>query len=615
MSIAPADHAWHESQRQQTEAAELRERRRCDLLALARFAILALLIFAIAMVAGAPGATPIIGTAILAGLWLFTGLIQGQWTERRDQLRRKMAYHIHGLARVAHGDWPEAMQKYRRPIAVRPGHAFAYDLDVVGSGGLLERLDTCGSQYGYDQLAEWLLDEKSQEEEHGTEWGGGRAAQVKALAHLNAWRADLYVAASPRIQRKLKKGADQNNWLSQIPAPYASSIRLGAWLGSLTMLGVLAAATWWLGITAALFAAIVLIGIAHTLEKRLLQSTSLDLIDADAELDNTIALRQSLHQVARLKEVAQDTVELHDVIIQAEEADRALTQLEYLMGALARRANPLWALGPGALMLSGVHLAQQIRGWVAEYAQNAQQWRSTLAQVEALSALATWSAEQDGVWPEIIPASEEGALLDVEDLSHPLLPMPLRVGNSLGLRHGQVLVLTGANASGKSTWMRTLSLCILLARAGTTVPATSCRLQPLRLATVMRVHDDLAAGKSRFQAEVARLAESLRYAQGPGPAPVLVFDEILGGTNSAERHAGTEAIIRSRLGSPGVMLVATHDLALAQLAEDFPDQVELAHFADNADENSVDLAFDYLLRPGVIQSTNALRIMRKAGLL
>ena len=93
----------------------------------------------------------------------------------------------------------------------------------------------------------------------------------------------------------------------------------------------------------------------------------------------------------------------------------------------------------------------------------------------------------------------------------------------------------------------------------------------------------------------------------------MVFDEILGGTNSAERHAGTEAIIRSRLGSPGVMLVATHDLALAQLAEDFPEQVELAHFADNADEHSTDLEFDYLLRPGVIQSTNALRIMRKAG--
>ena len=69
--------------------------------------------------------------------------------------------------------------------------------------------------------------------------------------------------------------------------------------------------------------------------------------------------------------------------------------------------------------------------------------------------------------------------------------------------------------------MRTLSLCVLLARAGTTVPATGCRLQPLRLATVMRVHDDLAAGKSRFQAEVARLAESLEHAKGPGPAPVF----------------------------------------------------------------------------------------------
>ena len=155
-------------------------------------------------------------------------------------------------------------------------------------------------------------------------------------------------------------------------------------------------------------------------------------------------------------------------------------------------------------MLSGIHLSQQIRLWVAAYGKQAQNWQQILAEVEALSALSTWAAEQQGAWPEIVEPADDKPLLDVEDLSHPLIPAPQRVGNSMHLRHRQVLVLTGSNASGKSTWMRTLSLCILLARAGTTVPASQCRLQPLRLATVMRVHDDLAAGKSRFQAEVAR---------------------------------------------------------------------------------------------------------------
>ena len=588
MSSAPADQAWHSAQYQLTEQAEQRERRRCDLLAVGRFAILGLLIFAIAMVAGAPGALPIVGTAVLVGLWLFSGLIQGQWTEYRDQLRRQMAYHQHGIARTSHEEWPQPLQKYRRPMEVAPDHAFAYDLDVVGAGGLLERLDTCGSQHGSDQLAQWFLADDTQLETSSKPWGAGRAAQVRALADLHTWRRDLYVAASPRVQRKLRTGATRGDWMSAIPAPLSSTVRIAAVFVSLGALAVLVAATWWLGITAALFAAIVLIGLANVSEKRLLSQTDLLQVDADTELDRVIALRHSLLQVARLQGQAPDAAELVQLAAGAIKADQALAKLESLMGALARRANPLWAMGPGALMLSGVHLSQQMRRWVADYGQQAQSWQAILAEAEALAALATWAAEQEGVWPEILSPSDDGLLLAIEDLAHPLLPVPQRVGNSLSLSHGQVLVLTGANASGKSTWMRTLSLCVLLARAGTTVPATGCRLQPLRLATVMRVHDDLAAGKSRFQAEVARLAESLEHAKGPGPAPVLVFDEILGGTNSAERHAGTEAIIRSRLGMPGVMLVATHDLALAQLADDFPEQVALAHFADNADDHSTD---------------------------
>ena len=141
----------------------------------------------------------------------------------------------------------------------------------------------------------------------------------------------------------------------------------------------------------------------------------------------------------------------------------------------------------------------------------------------------------------------------------------------------------------------------------------------MRLATVMRVADDLRGGRSRFQAEVERLKAMLdRMEDGAGPV-CLALDEILGGTNSLERHHGTRAVLDHARGGHGVVLVSTHDLDLARLAEDEPERFVLAHFADRAalgevTEGGPDMIFDYQLRPGVLQSTNALRVMQAYGL-
>jgi DNA mismatch repair ATPase MutS len=206
----------------------------------------------------------------------------------------------------------------------------------------------------------------------------------------------------------------------------------------------------------------------------------------------------------------------------------------------------------------------------------------------------------------------EGPHLQAENIAHPLIHKDRRIGNDCAITGGDVLLLTGANASGKSTLLRSLALSLLLARAGTTVPAASFRFRPQRLVTVMRVSDDLEAGRSRFQAEVRALAEAVQRAGTAGDPVLVILDEILGGTNSHERHLGTEAIITHLLDAPGPVLVSTHDLELPALAERFPGRVQLAHFADGAGEE--DLSFDYRLRPGVITSTNALKVMRLAGL-
>jgi DNA mismatch repair ATPase MutS len=197
-----------------------------------------------------------------------------------------------------------------------------------------------------------------------------------------------------------------------------------------------------------------------------------------------------------------------------------------------------------------------------------------------------------------------------------LLAADKRIGNSIRLDVWQVLLLTGANASGKSTFLRSIAFAILMSRMGLPVRASHCELQAQRLATVMRIQDALWQGMSRFQAEVKQLKAVLDRSQSLGNPVVLILDEILAGTNSEERRRGSLAFIRHLSDYQGLILITTHDLALAEIAITEPQRICCYHFADRAEiaAESADVLFDYKLRPGVLQSTNALQVMQAAGL-
>ena len=159
----------------------------------------------------------------------------------------------------------------------------------------------------------------------------------------------------------------------------------------------------------------------------------------------------------------------------------------------------------------------------------------------------------------------------------------------------------------------TVGLAIVLARAGLPVPARKLRLGPrVRLCTCMRVQDDLSRGASRFHAEVTRLKQCVDVARSDGPPLLCLLDEILGGTNSRERHLGALGVIKSLAAEETIVLVSTHDLALADLAGERGEQMRIVHFRDDVRDGR--MHFDYRMREGVLPSTNALRVMRLAGL-
>ena len=182
----------------------------------------------------------------------------------------------------------------------------------------------------------------------------------------------------------------------------------------------------------------------------------------------------------------------------------------------------------GAVVLAEWWTWSGLAQWRAQHSDSVAEWQDVLGRAGALACLATWAAEQGGAWPEFTDTG-----FAAEGLAHPLLPHDGRVANAIALPIGQVLLLTGANASGKSTFLRSIALASVMASVGLPVCAQSCRLQPLRVATVMRVGDDLLGGRSRFQSEVLALRQVLDLVDDDDERPVLLaLDEILAGTNS-----------------------------------------------------------------------------------
>ncbi len=201
----------------------------------------------------------------------------------------------------------------------------------------------------------------------------------------------------------------------------------------------------------------------------------------------------------------------------------------------------------------------------------------------------------------------------MEQVGHPLIPDDAKVRNDFVFDHlGGIALITGSNMAGKSTFLRTVAVNLVLAYAGAPVDARRLATRHFRLFTSMAVSDSIAEGVSFFYAEVTRLRRLLSELDEPAGRPVFFcIDEIFRGTNNRERLLGSQAYVRALVGKAGVGLISTHDLELVALADALP-EVRNYHFRDAIAAGR--MTFDYTLHPGPCPTTNALVIMRAAGL-
>jgi DNA mismatch repair ATPase MutS len=264
----------------------------------------------------------------------------------------------------------------------------------------------------------------------------------------------------------------------------------------------------------------------------------------------------------------------------------------------------------GWFLLWPLHFAFAIERWRARSGADVARWLEVVGELEALSSLAGYAYEQpDDPFPTVV---DSGAEVSATQLGHPLLPAATCVRNDLALGGDlRLYVVSGSNMSGKSTMLRTLGVNVVLALAGAPVRAQAMQLSPLQVGATLRIQDSLAEGASRFYAEITRLKQLVDLSREQPPL-LFLLDEILAGTNSHDRRIGAEAVVRGLVERGTIGLVTTHDLALADVATALGPRARNVHFEDKMVDDQ--LRFDYRMRDGVVQHSNAIALMRAVGL-
>jgi hypothetical protein len=292
-----------------------------------------------------------------------------------------------------------------------------------------------------------------------------------------------------------------------------------------------------------------------------------------------------------------------------------IARLERTISFADLRHNVLIHVTANFAVLWDLWVGLALERWRARSGKKARAWLRAVGELEALASLAIFAAEHpDYAFPEI---AEGPPTFDVEELGHPLIPGDKRVANTYAYEGpGHAMLITGSNMSGKSTWLRSMGVCAVMAMSGAVVAAKRARISRIEVWTSMRIRDSLEQGLSHFYAELLRLKsieDAVRKASANGEAPILfLLDEILHGTNSRERTLGAKSVVRDMIGRGAIGAVSSHDLHLATLEEESEGRVKNFHFSDHIEDGK--MTFDYRLTSGVVKSTNALRLMKLVGL-
>jgi hypothetical protein len=540
---------------------------------------------------------------LLSALWILCPVAAfvavALWHSRilrsQELAKRAVAFYDRGLVRIE-DRWAGTGESGERFADTH--HVYSADLDLFGNASLFQLLSSARTRMGEETLANWLLAPSSIDEIRQR-----HAAVIELRPELDL-REDLAVLGEDaRVgvhPEELIHWAESSN---RLPASWL-------WLAApiLMILAVTGAVIWAVWDLATPFVAVVVVEacIAYWLKKPI-DAVLHDTENAfhDLELLSGVMARIEAHAF-RSREL--QTLQ-RELLSTQSSASRAIAKLRSLVDLILSRNNVFVRIIDVPLMYS-VQLGVAVERWRRAHGHAVRRWIAIVGEMEALISLAAYSYEHpQDPFPEL---TTEGAMLEAEDLGHPLLADADCVRNEVRISGNiRVLLVSGSNMSGKSTLLRAVGINTVLAMAGAPVRARRLRLAPLRVGASIRINDSLQEGSSRFYAEITRLRQILDLAGGNPPA-LFLLDELLQGTNSKDRRIGGEGIVRTLVERGSIGLVSTHDLALADIGSGLDGHLHNVHFQDELTNGR--MTFDYKLRDGVVTKSNGLELMRSIGL-
>ena len=486
------------------------------------------------------------------------------------------------------------------------GHPYAVDLDLFGRASLFQFLGPAATPNGAETLAAWLLAPSS------ADIVVERQSAVAELGGHREWREQL---AAFGIVAEEGRPLPVNGFLSWAESPAAPLPYFNALRGTVY---VLSGAIWLLlvldltGITrVALWPIPLLAGMILSFLTAAPVTTAFDKAGSGQNalkryagvFAHVVSTPFKAPALASLQQrLAADT----------EPAPAAMRRLNRVLGfSELRSGSALLHFPIQAFTLWDFHVLFALERWRRSTGRHVRDWMQATGEIDALSRFAEIHDDNPAwCWPR-----QAAAVFDARLLGHPLIRDDRRVSNDVTVGPpGSVLLVTGSNMSGKSTLLRAIGLNTVLAQAGAPACATELSLPPCELQTSIRIQDSLERGISYFMAVLSRLKGVVDAAERHSGDRTLLYllDEILQGTNSAERGIAVQAVARHLLDAGAIGVMTTHDLSLAD-EEPLHSTAVLVHFTEIVDEDG-SMRFDYQLRPGIATSRNALRLMRYIGI-
>jgi len=586
--------AFFQSQKEKATVAEQQEHEKFKRIALLRLATFAGMVL-LAVVWNQTGIA-YWGIGILALLVIFLILMRKQQQARmnRNFQRNLMTINDDELARLdLRFKRPETGSEFREK-----DHNYSDDLDIFGEYSLFKLLNRTRTAEGSRRLANWLKNPAN-----ASEVGQRQVAATDFARHpelIQGWEATALLH-----EHAAKHVGEFQAWVvEKFPVPLQKALAW-RWFPLLTLVIAI------LYFTGVLPGIAVLISLGAHL---LILGRYADYVKVLA--NRTTSMGQTLTAYSELLQKAEDAP-YQSPWWQARKAQisgsaAALAKVGGLFEKLDYRNNPYFSIFIGIPTLWDMHCLARLEEWKAAHHQHLTDWLDVLADTEAMNSLAGHAfANPHYIVPNVGNAPE--VEITAEALGHPLIPAAKRISNDFGMRGtGKTILVTGSNMSGKSTFLRTIGLNLVLAQMGAVVSAGAFACSPVRVFSSMRTQDSLEESTSSFYAELKRLRKLLGLADEQAGAPVFyLLDEILKGTNSADRHRGAEALIRQLHTKNASGMVSTHDLELGEWGAT-ENYIHNFHFRSDVEDGQ--LHFDYRLHEGICRSFNASELMRMMGI-